>query len=55
MPVRWVDVEGRGGHFASMEQPELLLADVRVPPGLRWAGSRRLRLATRFAAVAPIC
>lgn len=27
--VRWTDVEGRGGHFAALEEPELLLADVR--------------------------
>ncbi|UNK70629.1 epoxide hydrolase [Microbacterium sp. H1-D42] len=27
--VRWTDVEGRGGHFAALEEPHLLLADVR--------------------------
>lgn len=27
--VRWTDVEGRGGHFAALEEPEALLADVR--------------------------
>lgn len=27
--IRWTDVEGRGGHFAALEEPELLLADVR--------------------------
>ncbi|MFD5215332.1 epoxide hydrolase family protein [Microbacterium sp. NPDC058345] len=27
--VRWTDVEDRGGHFAALEEPELLLADVR--------------------------
>jgi pimeloyl-ACP methyl ester carboxylesterase len=26
--VRWTDVD-RGGHFAALEEPELLLADVR--------------------------
>ena len=26
--VRWTDV-GRGGHFAALEEPELLVADVR--------------------------
>ena len=28
--VRWVDVEGRGGHFAAREEPELLVDDVRA-------------------------
>ncbi|MFY7068273.1 hypothetical protein ACOQFV_20640 [Nocardiopsis changdeensis] len=28
--VRWTDVEGRGGHFAALEEPDLLLDDVRV-------------------------
>lgn len=28
--VRWTDVEGRGGHFAAMEEPEMLLDDVRA-------------------------
>ncbi|MDT0331568.1 epoxide hydrolase family protein [Nocardiopsis lambiniae] len=28
--VRWTDVEDRGGHFAAMEEPELLLSDVRA-------------------------
>jgi len=27
--VRWTDVEDRGGHFASLEEPELLVDDVR--------------------------
>lgn len=27
--VRWTDVEGRGGHFAALEEPDALLADVR--------------------------
>jgi hypothetical protein len=27
--TRWTDVTDRGGHFAAMEEPELLLADVR--------------------------
>ncbi len=27
--VRWTDVDGRGGHFAAMEEPELLLEDLR--------------------------
>ncbi|WP_380164064.1 epoxide hydrolase family protein [Jannaschia sp. R86511] len=26
--TRWTDVEGRGGHFAAMEEPGLLVADV---------------------------
>jgi epoxide hydrolase len=26
--VRWTDVD-RGGHFAAMEEPELLIGDVR--------------------------
>lgn len=28
--VRWVDVEGRGGHFAAREEPGLLVDDVRA-------------------------
>jgi len=28
--VRWTDVEGRGGHFAAMEEPEMLVDDVRA-------------------------
>ena len=28
--TRWVDVEGRGGHFAALEEPELLTDDVRA-------------------------
>ena len=28
--VRWTDVEGRGGHFAALEEPELLAADIRA-------------------------
>ncbi|MFL1376866.1 MULTISPECIES: epoxide hydrolase family protein [unclassified Nocardiopsis] len=28
--VRWTDVEDRGGHFAALEEPELLLDDVRA-------------------------
>jgi len=27
--VRWTDVEGRGGHFAALEEPDALLTDVR--------------------------
>ncbi|MDQ0614358.1 pimeloyl-ACP methyl ester carboxylesterase [Microbacterium sp. W4I4] len=27
--VRWTDVDGRGGHFAALEEPQMLLADVR--------------------------
>jgi len=27
--VRWTDVEDRGGHFAALEEPEMLLADIR--------------------------
>lgn len=27
--ARWTDVEDRGGHFAALEEPELLLADIR--------------------------
>lgn len=27
--VRWTDVEDRGGHFAALEEPEILVADVR--------------------------
>lgn len=27
--VRWTDVEGRGGHFAALEEPDALVADVR--------------------------
>ena len=27
--VRWTDVEDRGGHFAALEEPELLVDDVR--------------------------
>jgi hypothetical protein len=27
--VRWTDVEGRGGHFAALEEPEMLVEDVR--------------------------
>jgi epoxide hydrolase len=26
--VRWTDVD-RGGHFAALEEPDLLIADVR--------------------------
>lgn len=28
--TRWTDVESRGGHFAAMEEPELLTEDVRA-------------------------
>ncbi|PRB03432.1 epoxide hydrolase family protein [Microbacterium sp. MYb64] len=28
--VRWTDVEDRGGHFAAMEEPELLMDDIRA-------------------------
>ncbi|WP_309103366.1 hypothetical protein [Microbacterium sp.] len=27
--VRWRDVEGRGGHFAALEEPEMLVDDIR--------------------------
>lgn len=27
--VRWTDIESRGGHFAALEEPEMLLNDVR--------------------------
>lgn len=27
--VRWIDVEERGGHFAALEEPELLIDDLR--------------------------
>jgi hypothetical protein len=27
--LRWTDVEDRGGHFAALEEPERLIADVR--------------------------
>jgi hypothetical protein len=27
--VRWTDVVDRGGHFAALEEPELLVADIR--------------------------
>jgi pimeloyl-ACP methyl ester carboxylesterase len=27
--VRWTDVENRGGHFAALEEPELLVGDIR--------------------------
>ena len=26
--VRWMDIEGRGGHFAALEEPELLADDI---------------------------
>ncbi len=25
----WTDVQGRGGHFAALEEPELLVRDIR--------------------------
>ncbi|NQX12255.1 alpha/beta fold hydrolase [Microbacteriaceae bacterium VKM Ac-2855] len=28
--TRWTEVEGRGGHFAAMEEPEALVADIRA-------------------------
>ncbi|GAA3976957.1 epoxide hydrolase [Thermobifida alba] len=28
--VRWTDVEGRGGHFAALEEPELFLDDLQA-------------------------
>jgi hypothetical protein len=28
--TRWTDVEDRGGHFAALEQPELLTDDIRT-------------------------
>lgn len=27
--VRWTDIEDRGGHFAALEEPEILVSDVR--------------------------
>jgi hypothetical protein len=27
--VRWTEIEGRGGHFAAIEEPDLLVADIR--------------------------
>jgi epoxide hydrolase len=27
--VRWTDINDRGGHFAALEEPELLIADIR--------------------------
>ena len=27
--VRWTDVNRRGGHFAALEEPELLINDIR--------------------------
>jgi pimeloyl-ACP methyl ester carboxylesterase len=27
--VRWTELEGRGGHFAALEEPELLVSDIR--------------------------
>jgi hypothetical protein len=27
--TRWTDVEVRGGHFAALEEPKLLVADIR--------------------------
>lgn len=27
--TRWTDIEGRGGHFAALEEPELLVRDIR--------------------------
>jgi pimeloyl-ACP methyl ester carboxylesterase len=27
--VRWTEIEGRGGHFAALEEPDLLVADIR--------------------------
>ena len=28
--VRWTDVEDRGGHFAALEEPDLMVADLRA-------------------------
>jgi epoxide hydrolase len=28
--VRWTDVQGRGGHFAALEEPDTLVADIRA-------------------------
>ncbi|MDL9979449.1 hypothetical protein [Microbacterium candidum] len=28
--VRWTDVEDRGGHFAALEEPKVLVDDVRA-------------------------
>lgn len=27
--TRWTDIEGRGGHFAALEEPQLLVGDIR--------------------------
>lgn len=27
--VRWTEVEGRGGHFAALKEPDILVADIR--------------------------
>ncbi|MEE1621695.1 hypothetical protein ACQ3I4_08845 [Zafaria sp. Z1313] len=27
--VRWTDVEDRGGHFAALEEPGILVRDIR--------------------------
>ncbi|WP_255575412.1 hypothetical protein [Cryobacterium sp. TMT1-66-1] len=27
--MRWTDIEDRGGHFAALEEPELLIDDLR--------------------------
>ena len=27
--TRWTEIEGRGGHFAALEEPEILIADIR--------------------------
>jgi hypothetical protein len=28
--THWVDIEGRGGHFAALKEPQLLTDDVRM-------------------------
>ena len=28
--VHWTDINDRGGHFAAMEEPELLAADIKA-------------------------
>jgi hypothetical protein len=28
--THWVDIEGRGGHFAALEEPQLLADDLRA-------------------------
>jgi hypothetical protein len=28
--ARWTEIEGRGGHFAALEEPDLLTTDIRT-------------------------